>query len=425
MNHTAGFPTEVNDHGRRDCEALSRRVRDEIPYYPLLFPPGRLWSYSNPGIDILGYIIATEVGTSFPVAMDQILFGPLEMMRTTFDPTVAMTYPLALSHDLDETGALRVRHKFAENAGEHPDGFAMSTVLDLANFAIMHMQGGCFKESQFLTADAVAQMHEPSVDLYLTRGTEYGLTFFTEMYKGIRRVWHEGAIDRFGSKLIMMPTAGTAVIFLCNRAADFWRAANQIIDHIIDRLLDLREDESKTTAVALDAISWKACVGDYRGVSCGIVSLRTEQDQPVLIWKNRRVSLRCMRRDLYCADDDSEERFSVGIISETDGSVNYIVLNGDPCERTLDISEPDPECWAAYEGVYVGVATASIDRIIVRVTHGRMSLYTSAEGNTLPCIPWGLTRFRCHFGELEFQLDGEGRAHAMCVKNRIFKKIDV
>ena len=40
-----------------------------------------------------------------PVALRSwLLFEPLGMARTTSDPTVAMTYPLAQSHVLDEGG---------------------------------------------------------------------------------------------------------------------------------------------------------------------------------------------------------------------------------------------------------------------------------------------------------------------------------
>lgn len=425
MNHTAGLPTEVNDHGPRNSDALSRRVRNEIPYYPLLFPAGRFWSYSNPGIDVLGYIIATELGTSFSVAMDQTLFDPLEMVRTTFDPMVAMTYPLALSHDLDEAGILKVRHHFAENTAEHPDGFAMSTVIDLANFAIMHMQGGRYKDRQILTVEAVTQMHQPTIDLYLTQGTAYGLTFFTDIYKGNRRVWHEGSMDRFGSKLVMVPSTGTAVILLCNRATDFWCTASQIVDRICDQLLELPEDSKNTIEGAPEAMLSDECVGDYRGVTRGIVSLRIEEDRLVLIWKTQRIPLMYLRPDLYCGHDTSGEPFSVGIIGEADGSVKYIVLNGDPCERVADISETEPERWSAYQGVYASRDPSSTHQIIIKVTGGRMSLSTNVDEVTLPCIPWGLTRFRCRLGELQFQADEDGIVRLLRVGTKlVFGKIE-
>jgi hypothetical protein len=70
--------------------------------------------------------------------MEDLVFEPLEMRRSTFDPTVAMTYPLAQSHDLvedaDRGAHLRVQHKYADKVGHYPAGFAISNVLDMANW---------------------------------------------------------------------------------------------------------------------------------------------------------------------------------------------------------------------------------------------------------------------------------------------------
>lgn len=49
-----------------------------------------------------------------------------------------MTYPLAL-HNLNEDGTLHGKHRFTDNVAEYPSGFAISTVLDLANFALVHL----------------------------------------------------------------------------------------------------------------------------------------------------------------------------------------------------------------------------------------------------------------------------------------------
>ena len=62
------------------------------------------------------------------------------MARTTFDPTVAMTYPLAQGHHLADDGILRVRRRFPHNAAQYPSAFAYSIALDLANFALLHLR---------------------------------------------------------------------------------------------------------------------------------------------------------------------------------------------------------------------------------------------------------------------------------------------
>jgi CubicO group peptidase (beta-lactamase class C family) len=181
LSHTAGLPTDYMLFGRRDPGALEASLREELPGYPLLAPPGVVWSYCNPGIRLAGHIAELAAGAPFAQLMNELVFDPLEMRRTTFDTTVAMTYPLAQPHELDENGMLRVQHRFADNAARYPAGLIMSTVLDLANFAVMHMNVGCFRDRKVLSPESVAEMHTPQADFRTVTGAGYGLTFFTDI----------------------------------------------------------------------------------------------------------------------------------------------------------------------------------------------------------------------------------------------------
>jgi len=57
--------------------------------------PGRIFSYSNPGFDMVGFLIEEVGGKPYADQMNERLFKPLGMNRTTFRPTMAMTYPLS------------------------------------------------------------------------------------------------------------------------------------------------------------------------------------------------------------------------------------------------------------------------------------------------------------------------------------------
>lgn len=141
--------------------------------------------------------------------MQELVFDPLQMKRTTFDTTIAMTYPLAQAHDLSKDKVLRVRHSFADNVAGYPAGFAMSTVLDLANFAIIQLNQGSFEDLQILSPDPLRLMHTIQADLYTVKGTGYGITFFTEQYKGMRLVWHDGGISSYVCKFMLVPVSST------------------------------------------------------------------------------------------------------------------------------------------------------------------------------------------------------------------------
>ncbi|HZR44521.1 MAG TPA: serine hydrolase, partial [Ktedonobacteraceae bacterium] len=134
---TVTWGTRYRPFGRRDPEALEGCVREELPHLPLVALPGKVHSYSNPGLILVGYVAQVVSGKAFAVMMSEEVFGPLNMQRTTFDPVVALTYPMAQTHRRPDGKTLQVWHRFFDNSGHAPSGYAFSTVLDLANFAIM------------------------------------------------------------------------------------------------------------------------------------------------------------------------------------------------------------------------------------------------------------------------------------------------
>jgi CubicO group peptidase (beta-lactamase class C family) len=153
MSHTAALPTAAEHYGSRDGSGLHQSIYSEVVSLPLIAPVGKIWSYSNPGLNLAGYIAERVTGKPYTQLIQELVFDPLEMKRTTFDTTIAMTYPLAQSHNLTAEGQLEVDHHYADNTAHYPAGFAMSTVLDLANFAIMHMSGGSFNGRQILAPE--------------------------------------------------------------------------------------------------------------------------------------------------------------------------------------------------------------------------------------------------------------------------------
>ncbi|MBN1137785.1 MAG: serine hydrolase [Anaerolineae bacterium] len=407
LSHSAGLPTDHNPIGRRDPEALEAYVRDQIPTYRFIAPPGKLYSYANPGPRLAGYVAQVASGRLYTELMQDLVFDPLEMRRTIFDPTVAMTYPLAQSHDLAGDGALSVRHRFAEDASGYPSGFAISTVLDLAHFALMQMNGGRFGGRQILSPQSVAEMQAAQVDRYTTTDAAYGLGFFLDTYKGLRRVSHSGDISTFGSQLAMIPSAGVAVALLVNRTAGFWSKMDEIVDGLLDRLLGLPPGPPpEPPAVEPERSAWPRYAGSYLGDWCGVATIRAGADRLSLDWNGAIIPLSAYRRDVYFGHKPgSGATVSVGFVPEGKKAARYLMLNSTPCERFKpDRSfRPDPAAWAAYAGRYTGD-----DTLTIRVQGGRLLVHSENEGLEMPSVTLSNTRFACDVGLLEFQVAADG-----------------
>ncbi|MEJ2209718.1 MAG: serine hydrolase [Anaerolineae bacterium] len=413
LSHSAGLPTDHVPFGRRGPEGLEAYVRHEVAAYPFLASPGRLYAYSNPGIRVAGYVAEVVSGRPYTELMEDLVFDPLQMERTTFDPAVAMTYPLAQSHDLAADGTLSVQHRYADDSGGYPSGGIISTALDLTHFAIMQMDGGRFRGRRILAAESVAEMQRPQVDRYALGDGAYGLGLSLDTYQGLKRVSHNGSISTFGSRLVMLPSAGAAVVLLVNRAPGFWAKIEAIVDRVVDQLLDLPGEQARPPAAG-EASSpgeaaralWPDYEGAYLGDWRGLAVVRTLDDQLVLDWNGERLVLHPRRDDLYWGrKPGSDGVVSIGFVTPAGGPVEYVQINSSPCRRfDPDTSWlPDPGGWAAYEGRYAGV-----ENLTVRFEGGQLLVYSEDEGREMPAVPLSDTRFACDVGLLEFQVAADG-----------------
>ncbi len=243
LSHTAGLPwdqiTPTRLHGRRDPAGLADYVREVLPTRPLAAPPGTCWVYSNPGINLAARIAEVVTGRHYADLIAEQVTAPLGMARTTFDPAVALTYPVALCHDLRPDGTLVARHRAPDNTAQYPSAFAYSTVLD--NFALCHLQGGRYGTDQFLPPDLATAMQTTQADCGLAPAggppSTYGLTFFLGEHGGHRTVGHPGGIGTFGSQFELLPDAGVAAILLYNRGEDFGAHATAIVADALGALL--------------------------------------------------------------------------------------------------------------------------------------------------------------------------------------------
>jgi CubicO group peptidase (beta-lactamase class C family) len=221
MSHTAGMTDESpSDYGLHDDSALAAYVRS-LKDDHFFTEPGRIFSYSNPGFDVVGFIIEEVGDKPYADHMSERLFKPLRMNKTTFRPTTAMTYPLSQGHDAREEGKPTIIRPFGDNVAGWPDGFIFSSVNDLARFAIAFMNGGKIDGKQVLIPSVITKLSTPYADLQSRFGFEngkYAYGLFIHDYRGIHLVWHAGLIPGFGALFQMVPAQRFGVIILANKS---------------------------------------------------------------------------------------------------------------------------------------------------------------------------------------------------------------
>jgi CubicO group peptidase (beta-lactamase class C family) len=232
LSHTAGLIDAASSYGLHDDSALANTVRS---WNDSLFftEPEDIFSYSNPGYSIAGFTVEEVGGRYYADAVDDLLFKPLGMNRTTFRPTMAMTYPLSQGHIENDEGTLTVVRPFTDNVEIWPSGSAFSNVIDFSRFVIAFMNNGSIEGEQVLSPSVISELSTPRADVSsFAEDAKYGLGLFIYDYRGLRVVGHGGDINGFRGVFRMVPDHRFAVIIFAN-------SNGRVLDRPVEKAFEL------------------------------------------------------------------------------------------------------------------------------------------------------------------------------------------
>ncbi len=234
LSHTAGVIDLDPDYGPHDESALGETVRGWGDDY-VFEEPGRVFSYSNEGYDLLGYLIEQAGGEPYARQVRERLLDPLGLKRSAFAPDAAMTYPFSQGHRLTEAGAVEVIRPFPDNVVGWPNGFLCSSANELARFAVALMNGGKVDGRQVIPPAVLAQIFKPRADVPLPGGdrAQYGYGMSLRERRGVRLALHDGGMAGFTCVFRMAPDSRVAVVALGNLTdallEESWRAAADML----------------------------------------------------------------------------------------------------------------------------------------------------------------------------------------------------
>jgi CubicO group peptidase (beta-lactamase class C family) len=256
MSHSAGFEDtgalftldveELQPIGVWLARHLPARVR----------PPGVISGYSNYGTALAGYIVERVAGVPFEQYVEEHIFQPLGMARST----LRQPLPAALGSDLTTT------YRYANGdftalppVYVHvPAGETYTTVTDMAKFMMAHLRDD---DSPILQAATAQRMHsqlfahDPGVS-----GMAYGFAETTQNGQYLLR--HEGNLEGVSSSaLFLLPTQDLGVYIAYNSNGGFgpgeaFRRA--FLDHYFPAQADPPQ------AITLTAEETNQLVGSYR-----------------------------------------------------------------------------------------------------------------------------------------------------------------
>ena len=224
----AGFPA----YTLPQPDSLGERV-ESLRDARLVSKPGTEFHYTDPNYAVLARVVEVASGKSFGEYLQDRVFGPLEMDRTTSvltsgeapraGPDLAQGHVLAFGVPIPREGM---------------DGFlggsggVISTAEDVANYLVMQNSGGRFGDADLVSQESVSLMHTPP------RGIDgsYAMGWMATPTAKPRVIEHNGVLSAFHADAALLPDEGYGVVLLYGQSyalADYAGIKQGLLDLLV------------------------------------------------------------------------------------------------------------------------------------------------------------------------------------------------
>ena len=370
LSHTTGLPMSGKSYGPLDRDALARFVLEEIPDYQSLAAPGTFVHYSNTVYCIAGYLAELVTGDYFDDLMQKWVFDPLEMTRSTFKPHVAMTYPVSLSHILNEEGKQEIVHTFPRNGSGNPSSFCYGNVLDMSNVASMFLNAGEFNGRRILSAETITAMYAPQGSCFVGGSSHFftnryqgnGLGLQVGEHRGIPLVRHPGGGNGFQIFFDMMPEHDAAILIMMNAGGGdgVLPALEAIFDNFAGDKMSKPLYAPAWPTLAAKPETMAELVGHYLDVLNGnLRAIKHSDSQLTISYQGADRVLNRIGEDQYYFEypstvSDVIHNISVMFLRDDEGQVAHMVVEGYPSQPVTpaDSATLEPENWTQFSGLY-------------------------------------------------------------------------
>jgi CubicO group peptidase (beta-lactamase class C family) len=238
LTHTAGIqdpaPSAIGDYPQRLNVTLEEVVK-HLAKQPLLFQPGTQWSYSSPGIEILGRIIEVCSGQKYEDFIDSQILRPLGMRDTFFYPPADKISRIAMVYVQKDGKLVRAPgtilggdpSKYRKGSIFPAPGWGLySTAEDLLHVYRMMLNDGVYEGRRYLSPFSIHVMTEAHTagihPVGWMRGADYGLAWevvtdpLGELAGHSKGTYGHGGA--FGTQGWIDPVKGLISILLIQRA---------------------------------------------------------------------------------------------------------------------------------------------------------------------------------------------------------------
>ncbi len=240
LTHRSGLPGhELVWYG---SPASRKELFDRLQYLEPNKDFRSVWQYQNLMFMTAGYLVGEVAGTGWEAFIQRRLFEPLEMKESNVSVTEsqkAADFSLPYQGKDDKVEPMPFRN--IDTIG--PAGSINSNVLDMANWVLMNLNKGKFKDRQIISEAALTEIHSPQAVIPSPIQHDeilypsYGMGWMIVPYRGHLLLEHGGGIDGFIAMVAFLPRDNMGAVILSNSGST--PLPSIVLYNIIDRVLGL------------------------------------------------------------------------------------------------------------------------------------------------------------------------------------------
>jgi CubicO group peptidase (beta-lactamase class C family) len=379
--HRSGLPR--HDLLWYNSTASREELIDRLKYLEPSKDFRTFWQYQNLMYLTAGYLAGRVNESSWEELVQQRILDPLGMTNSNFSVEESQESDnCALPYDIpDPKTRVRELIPFRNIDAIGPAGSINSNVIDMANWLIMNLNGGQFKDQQIIAEATLKELHSaqmplvPEAMLYPPLETHpdigqasYGFGWFVQNYRGHRWVHHGGNIDGFCAMVSFLPQEKLGLVVLTNLEGvaalpvtgyamdlllglepldwntlwrEFYDKILEGVDEANNKLMESQVPDTKPSHSLVDY------AGEYVNPGYGVLTVECRDEELAGIYNGLELTFKHLHYDVFLAKlklvpTYLPATFSVGM----DGSVSAVALPLAPGVKPVEFTRkpaPAPE----------------------------------------------------------------------------------
>ncbi len=182
--------------------------------------------YSNQMVTLAGYLVDVLSGQPCEEFVKTRIFDKLGMDHTDYEVDSLPKYE-EYSKGYIYAGEY-IEPAYLHLGALNPAGGIVSSASDMAKYALFQLGDGTWNGERLISKEMLDMMHSEQMigspyfwQFEEAPSTNYGLCWFTDIYRGKKMVSHGGNTNGYSAQLTLIPEDGFALVALSNATSSF------------------------------------------------------------------------------------------------------------------------------------------------------------------------------------------------------------